>query len=238
MYSLYIANKNYSSWSLRPWILMQTLGIPFEERLVPFGRSANPHDFHTFSPSGKVPCLHDGAVVVWDSLAIVEYLAERHAGVWPGDPLARAFARSAAAEMHSGFAALRQVCGMSCGVRVRLHRIDAPLQRDLARLQQLWQEGLTRFGGPYLAGAAFSAADAFYAPVAFRIQSYRPPLGPAAEAYAERLLALPGMQSWYAAALAETWRDEEHDRETLAAGTVTEDLRRSAARQAGPAQNP
>ncbi len=230
MYTLYIANKNYSSWSLRPWVLMQTLGIPFEERLVPFGEGGRPHDFLKFSPSGKVPCLHDGTTVVWDSLAIAEYLAERHPAVWPDNPPARAFARSAAAEMHSGFGALRQVCSMNCGLRVRLHRIDPPLRGDLARLEQLWQDGFARFGGPYLAGAQFSAADAFYAPVAFRIQTYRPPLAPAALAYAECLLALPAMKSWYAAALEETWRDEAHERETLAVGTVSEDLRRPAAR--------
>lgn len=229
MYTLYIANKNYSSWSLRPWVLMRTLAIAFEERLVPFGEGADRHDFHTFSPSGKVPCLHQDGTVVWDSLAIVEYLAERHAGVWPGDPRTRAFARSAAAEMHSSFGALRQSCSMTCGLRVRLHRITAELQRDLARLQELWQEGLGRFGGPYLAGAEFTAVDAFYAPVAFRIQTYQPPLAPPALDYAQRLLALPAMQSWYAAALAERWRDAEHDRETLAVGTVTEDLRHPAA---------
>ena len=225
MYTLYIANKNYSSWSLRPWVLMQTLGIPFEERLAPFGAAGNPHDFRTFSPNGKVPCLHDGATVVWDSLAIVEYLAERHTGVWPSDPTARAFARSGAAEMHSGFGALRQTCSMTCGLRVRLHRIAPALRADLERLQDLWQEGLERFGGPFLAGNAFSAADAFYAPVAFRIQTYRLPLAPAALAYAERLLGLPAMRNWYAAALAEPWRDAAHDGETLAVGTILEDLR-------------
>ena len=225
MYILYIANKNYSSWSLRPWVLLHTLGIPFEERLAPFGTAGSPHDFRTFSPNGKVPCLHDGATVVWDSLAILEYLAERHTGVWPSDPTARAFARSAAAEMHSGFGALRQTCSMTCGLRVRLQHIAPALRADLERLQDLWQEGLERFGGPFLAGNAFSAADAFYAPVAFRIQTYRLPLAPAALAYAERLLGLPAMRSWYAAALGESWRDEAHDSETLAVGTVLEDLR-------------
>lgn len=228
MVTLYIANKNYSSWSLRPWVLMRTLGIAFEEQLVPFGEGDAAHDFRAFSPNGKVPCLHDGATVVWESLAIIEYLAERHAGVWPADPLARAFARSAAAEMHAGFGALRQICSMTCALRVRLHRIEPQLRADLERLQELWQEGFTRFGGPFLAGSEFSAADAFFAPVAFRIQTYRPPLTPAALAYAERLLALPQMRSWYAAALVEPWRDEAHERETLAVGTVTQDLRRSA----------
>src|SRR5690349_9794152 len=117
MYTLYIANKNYSSWSLRPWLLMRQLGIPFEERLVPFGHGAG--GFRTFSPTGKVPCLVDGDTVVWDSLSIVEYLADRHPGVWPAEPKARAWARSAAAEMHSGFAALRERCTMNLGIRVR-----------------------------------------------------------------------------------------------------------------------
>ncbi len=228
MYVLYIANKNYSSWSLRPWVLMEVLGIPFEERLVPFGDGANPHDFRKFAPNGKVPCLHDGSTVVWDSLAIVEYLAERHPGVWPEDAAARAFARSAAAEMHSGYGALRQICGMTCGLRVRLHEIDAGLQGDLRRLQELWRVGLSRFGGPYLAGPKFSAVDAFFAPVAFRIQTYGLQLGQPAMDYAARLLALPAMQKWYEAALTETWRDTGHERETLAVGTVIEDLRAPA----------
>ena len=228
MYALYIANKNYSSWSLRPWVLMEALGIPFEERLVPFGHGPHGHDFRSFSPSGKVPCLHDGATVVWDSLAIVEYLAEHHAGVWPSGKTERAFARSAAAEMHSGYTTLRRTCGMTCGLRVRLHRIDADLQGDLHRLQALWQDGLSRFGGPFLAGASFGAVDAFFAPVAFRIQTYGLELGRPAMDYAARLLGLPAMQRWYEAALAETWRDAEHDREASAAGTVLADLRRAA----------
>jgi glutathione S-transferase len=227
MYTLYIANRNYSSWSLRPWLLLRTLGISFDERLVPFGTAAQPHDFRRFSPNGKVPCLHDGSTVVWDSLAILEYLAERHAGVWPEDSIARAFARSAAAEMHSGFGALRQICGMNCGLRVRLHRIDGALGADLDRMQALWQEGLRRFGGPYLAGAGFGGADAFFAPVAFRIQTYELPLAPVALEYSRRLLELPAMRRWYEAALAEPWRDEVHEQEARAAGAVTQDLRRA-----------
>lgn len=225
MYVLFIANKNYSSWSLRPWVLMKALGIPFEERLVPFGQGSNGHDFRKFAPNGKVPCLHDGVTVVWDSLAIVEYLAERHAGIWPSDAGARAFARSAVAEMHSGYADLRQNCSMTCGLRVRLNRIDAGLRGDLKRLEEVWQEGLSRFGGPFLAGSKFGAVDAFFAPVAFRIQTYGLELGKPAMDYSARLLALPAMQRWYEAGLAETWRDDTHERETLAVGTVLEDLR-------------
>jgi glutathione S-transferase len=174
MYTLHVANKNYSSWSLRPWVLLSELGIPFEERLSPFlpGSGSSWADFRAFSPTGRVPCLHDGDEVVWDSLAIAEYLAERHAGVWPPDARARAWARCAAAEMHAGFATLRNDCTMNCGVRVRLHGVSASLQKDLARLGELWNEGLQRFGGPFLAGRSFGAVDAFYAPVAFRIQTY------------------------------------------------------------------
>ncbi len=215
---LHIANKNYSSWSLRPWVLMRALGIPFEERLTPFGAG-----FGGFSPTGQVPCLHDGEVVVWDSLAIVEYLAERHPGVWPADPAARAWARSAAAEMHSGFRELRSRCSMCCGVRMAIDTEVPALRKDLARIDALWAEGQRRFGGPFLAGATFTAVDAFFAPVAFRMQTYGLPL--AERAYAERLLALPAMREWYAAALAEPFRDEPHDREIFASGRLLEDLR-------------
>lgn len=138
-----------------------------------------------------------------------------------------AWARSAAAEMHSGFPALRNTCGMNCGIRVKLHAIDAALARELARLEALWGDGLARFGGPYLTGARFCAVDAFFAPVAFRVQTYDPPLGPDARRYAAALLALPAMSDWYSAALRETWRDAEHEDEARAAGTWTADLRNS-----------
>ena len=221
---LYIANKNYSSWSLRPWVLLRELGVAFEEKLIPFEGAP----FIGFSPSGKVPCLVDGAVTVWDSLAITEYLAEAHPVVWPADTAARAYARCAAAEMHSGFMALRTQCGMNCGLRVKLHRVDAALHADLARLDALWNDGFKRFGGPFLAGARFTAADAFYVPVAFRIQTYAPPLSDAANAYAQRLLALPPVREWYTAALAETWRHAGHEDEVAQWGTITADLRAEA----------
>ncbi|HET7612162.1 MAG TPA: glutathione S-transferase family protein [Rhodanobacteraceae bacterium] len=225
MYTLYVANKNYSSWSLRPWVLLRERGIAFKEELVRFETGSSWKAFRKFSPSGKVPCLVDGGTVVWDSLAIAEYVAESNPGAWPADREARAFARSAAAEMHSGFPALREQCTMNCGIRVQLRRIDDALSRDLARVNELWNEGLRRFGGPFLAGAEFTAADAFYAPVAFRIQTYSPPLDAAANAYAQRLLALPSMRDWYASALAETWRDAAHEAEVANWGTITEDLR-------------
>ena len=221
MPTLYIANKNYSSWSLVPWVLLRQLAIPFEEKLVPF--HATP--FTAFSPSGKVPCLVDGALTVWDSAAIIEYLADTHANIWPADKAARAFARCVAAEMHSGFMPLRNQCGMNCGLRVKLHRVDAALARDLARLDALVADGLARFGGPFLAGAAFSAVDAMYAPVAFRLNTFAPPVAAATRDYFQRVLALPAMQAWYRAALAETWRDAGHDAEAAERGAVTEDLR-------------
>jgi glutathione S-transferase len=225
MYQLYIANKNYSSWSLRPWVLMRGLGIPFEEQLSVFEDGSNWERFRMFSPNGRVPCLHDGDTVVWDSLAIAEYLAERHAGVWPDDPAPRAWARCAAAEMHSGFGELRAQCSMSCGQRVELRELGAGLMADITRVDELWSEGIVRFGGPYLAGARFGAVDAFYAPVVFRVQSYELPLGESARAYADLMLALPAMREWYDAALAETWRDPSHERDVRAVGTVRADYR-------------
>lgn len=225
MPTLYIANKNYSSWSLRPWVLMKHLGLPFDEQLMVFGEGSNWDAFRAFSPSGRVPCLRDGDTTVWDSLAITEYLAERHVGVWPSDGDARTWARCAAAEMHSGFGTLRNECGMSCGIRVRLHAVGPALKADIARINELWNQGLSRFGGPFLAGRAFTAVDAFYAPVVFRIQTYGLPMEGAAATYVRHMLAQPAMREWYAAALAERWRDHAHEAETLQYGELTEDLR-------------
>ncbi|MCZ8317993.1 MAG: glutathione S-transferase family protein [Lysobacteraceae bacterium] len=224
---LHIANKNYSSWSLRPWLVLVERGRPFEEVMHPFAVD-NHATFSVFSPTGRVPCLHDGDRVVWDSLAIAEYLAERDPGAWPADRDARAFARCAAAEMHSGFGELRRQCSMNVGLRVRLHAIDAGLRADLDRLDALWQEGLRRYGGPFLAGEHFSIADAFFAPVAFRVQTYGLPLPDASLAYAARLRDLPGCRRWEREALAEPWRDPPHDAAILAFGTVTADLRAPA----------
>jgi glutathione S-transferase len=232
VYELIIANKNYSSWSLRPWVLLKSQQIPFKETLIKFGEDFDDPAFRALSPTGRVPVLIDGSIHVWDSLAIIEYLAERHSGVWPGDPVARAWARSAAAEMHSGFAVLRERCSMSCGIRVQLADVPEALTQDLQRIESLWAEGLARFGGPFLAGEGFTAVDAFYAPVVFRIQSYGLTPGPAASAYVATMLAYPAMRDWYDAALAETMRDEAHEVSLRAAGAWTEDLR--ALPQAAP----
>jgi glutathione S-transferase len=225
MYDLYIANKNYSSWSLRPWALMRELGIEFREHLLFFGQESSWAGFRKISPSGKVPCLVNGDIAVWDSIAIVEYLAERHDGVWPVRPEARAWARSAAAEMHSGFGELRNRCSMSCGIRVRLNEYPDALGRDVARVSELWTDGLHRFGGPFLAGKTFTAVDAFYAPVAFRIQTYGLTLDPAAVAYTDRLLGTRALREWYADALKETIRDLPHEDDVAQVGRVLEDLR-------------
>ena len=229
MYTLHIANKNYSSWSLRSWVLMKTLRIEFEERVHRFPEDGPSYmEFRDFSPSGLVPVLEDGSWVAWDSLGITEYLAERHHGVWRGQRHARDWSKSAVSEMHGGFTTLRGTCGMNVGIRARLREISPLLQRDLDRLDELWNDGLLRFGGPFLAGEEFTAVDAFYCPVAFRIQTYGLELSGNAMAYAQRLLALPAMKDWYAAGIAETWREPIHEAETAGAHELTADYRAKA----------
>ncbi len=225
MYTLHIANKNYSSWSLRPWLLMRVLDIPFDEALHIFGREEDWDAYRQTNPSGLVPALSRGGALVWDSLAIVEYLAEHHAGVWPSDAERRCWARCAASEMHSGFFELRNVCSMNCGLRVSLSRVSPALSRDLTRLDALWQDGLERFGGPFLAGDSFTAVDAFFAPVVFRVQTFGLKLSPACSAYVDRMLELDAMQDWYQQALAEPFRDEPHDAEIAGVGEIIADLR-------------
>ena len=204
---------------------MSQLGIAFEEKLVPFRGVTNAEAFSKFAPNSKVPCLHDDQRVIWDSLAICEYLAEQHAGVWPKDKDARAWARCASAEMHSGFNGLRTVCGMTVGVRFALHEKSAELVADVNRIDELFNEGIDKFGGPFLAGSEFSAVDAFFAPVVFRCRSFDLPLSPKALAYCERILGLNAMVKWEQEALAEPWRDADHEEEMLQYGEVTADYR-------------
>ena len=204
MYTLYIGNKNHSTWSLRPWVLMKTAGITFREQRIALYESDSPARIRVFSPSGKVPCLHDGAdVIVWDSLAIAEYLAERHPGLWPRDDKARAWARSATAEMHSGFADLRREFDMNLRVSKKLNP-SPPVAKEIARIEALWSEGRERFGGTgdFLCGE-FGIVDAFFCPVAFRFAIYHHELGGIGAAYQRTLLALPAMRDWAADAARE-----------------------------------
>lgn len=226
-YTLITANRNYSSWSLRPWVLMKALGIAFDDRIEPFTADSNHAAFRAFSPTGQVPCLlHDGETI-WDSLGIALYLADRHDGVWPVDPAARAWAMCVVTEMHGGYSALRNDCTMNVGVRATPHAISAALSRDVTRLSELFAEGLSRFGGPFLAGDRFTAVDAFYAPVAYRVRTYGLDVGAAGAAWVDMILALPAMQQWEAEALAESWREVGHEAELAACGTVTADYRQA-----------
>ena len=234
MYTLYIGNKNYSSWSLRPWLLMTQLGIAFEERLQQFEDHGSYQKFRSFSPTGLLPCLVDKSLIddssgseqtVWESLGITEYLAEAHPQVWPEEVGARAWARSAAAEMHAGFSALRNECPMNVGLRIDLNELTAALKHDTDRLVELWEQGLRNFGGPFLAGDRFTAVDAFFAPVAYRIQTYGLPISTTCAVYVEQILNLAGMQVWTEAGLTETFREADHEIEFLALGTITADFR-------------
>ncbi len=226
-YTLITANRNYSSWSLRPWLLMKALGLAFEDRLEPFTADSNYAAFRAFSPTGQVPVLlHEGRTI-HDSLGITLYLADRHAGVWPLDADARAWAMCAACEMHSGFAALRRDCTMNVGVRVVPRPMSAALVADVARIRELFESGVTRFGGPWLAGSDFTAADAFFAPVAWRIRTYGLDVGVVAQRWVDHVIAHPAMQQWEAEALAEQWREESHEAELRSCGAIIADFRAS-----------
>jgi glutathione S-transferase len=213
MLKLYIGNKNYSSWSMRPWVLLRQAGIPFEEVMVRFDAfdpgSAFKRTMNAVTPVGKVPVLEDDGFAVWDTLAIAEYLAEKFPDkqLWPADARARARARSVCAEMHSGFAGLRSACTMN--IEAHLPEIgaialrDKPAVRaDLDRLVAMWTELLAASGGPMLFGG-FSIADAYYAPVATRIRTYALPVPQVISAYIDRVLVLPGVKAWMDDALAE-----------------------------------
>lgn len=209
---LVIGNKNYSSWSMRPWVLMKQLDIPFEEeklRLDFTQGSAFRIRLGEISPVGKVPVLLDGELAIWDTLAITEYLAEKFPGVavWPRDTKARARARSLCAEMHSGFGSLRSKCPMNIeaslpAVGMQLMAECDGVSRDLARITAMWSEALQDSGGPYLFGE-FSAVDAFYAPVVARLRSYALPVPLPVADYMARVWSAPGVAAWVAGALAE-----------------------------------
>src|SRR4051795_4099939 len=225
MLTLVIGNKCHSSWSLRPWILMKQLGIPFAEVLIPFSDPMHSPEWKAkvrrYSPGGKVPGLVDGDVAVWESLAILEYLADTHPdlAIWPRDRAARAIARSISAEMHSGFSALRSACPMNLGKKYATRDRGPALQKDVARIGEIWRTARERFGagGPFLFGA-FGAADAMYAPVVTRFDTYAIPVDPACRAYMDAVLGTSAFQEWRAAALAETWivPEDEVDEEPVA----------------------
>ncbi len=204
-YTLVIGNKAYSSWSMRPWLLMKQAGLAFDEVRIPLCQEGHDRKIREYSPAGRVPVLVDGAVTVWDSLAICEYLAERHAekNLWPAAAAARAHARAVSAEMHAGFAALRSNMGMNVRRSFPGVGMTPEVAKDIARIEQLWDDCLQRYGGPFLFGA-FGIADAMYAPVATRFRTYAVGLSAVAQRYADMVLALPAVAEWYAAAHAET----------------------------------
>jgi glutathione S-transferase len=223
MYQLYIANKNYSSWSLRPWLLMTTLTIPFQEKSVYFTESSW-NAFRIFSPSGKVPCLVTEHMTVWDSLAITEFIAESYPQVWPSNVRARAWARSACAEMHAGFQTLRNICPMNCSIFVQLDQIDEGLQKDIDRIDELWNQALQQFGGNFLTGNQFTAVDAFFAPVVLRIRTYGLQLSDAAMAYCGLIEDLPALGAWVKSAQLEP-PEATHETACVQYGKLTHDFR-------------
>ena len=205
---LVIGNKNYSSWSMRPWLALRANDIAFEEVFIPlYTGEADKQRILDVTPSGKVPALVDGDITIWDSLAIIEYAAERfpQARLWPEDRAARAHARSISAEMHSGFAALRNECGMNLHRPVGAIELSADARANIARIQQIWIECRERFGGsgPFLFGA-FGGADAMFAPVVHRFRTYAIEIEPGARDYMAAMMALPAFQEWTRAGLAET----------------------------------
>ncbi|TCH64564.1 glutathione S-transferase family protein [Acinetobacter sp. ANC 4862] len=211
MYQLYIANKNYSSWSMRPWLLLKAFNVPFEEIIIPFPSERNTGPFKqdvlAINPNGKVPVLLDDGLMLWDSLAICEYLAEQHPdqALWPQDVKQRARARCITAEMHSGFASLRNACGMNIRAHLaevgkRLWQDNAELRQEVARIEQIWSERPN--GNGFLCGE-FSIADGFYAPVVTRLMTYALPVSEYTRKYMQIMLQHPAMQAWIDGALQE-----------------------------------
>jgi glutathione S-transferase len=205
---LVIGNKNYSSWSMRPWLALRASNIAFEEIFIPlYTGDADKKRILSFTHSGKVPALIDGDVTIWDSLAIIEYLAERfpQARLWPEERADRAHARSISAEMHSGFAALRNECGMNLHRPVGAIALSADARADIARVQQIWNECRERHGksGPFLFGS-FGGADAMFAPVVHRFRTYEIAVAPQVRRYMDAMMSLPAFAEWTSAGLAET----------------------------------
>jgi glutathione S-transferase len=223
--NLYIGNKVYSSWSLRPWIVMKAKDIAFQETLVELRAHDTPERIKKFSPSGKVPCLVDGDVTVWESLAIMEYLAEKFPdkSIWPKDAKARAHARAISSEMHAGFQPLRQACPMAITQRFQSKPLPADVATNVARITAIWNEARAKFGaaaqGPFLYGD-FSAADGMYAPVISRFYTYGIKVDAVCQVYMDAMRAHPAYQAWVAEAAAEPWVLAQNEGET-----IIEDLR-------------
>ena len=206
--TLIIGNKNYSSWSMRPWIAMKVAGIAFEEKVIPLYEPGSREQILQYSPAGKVPVLIDGDQRVWESLAILEYLAEKFPNVklWPADPRARSHARIVATEMHAGFQALRKNCPMNLWLPVKSRPLPDDVIENVRRIEVMWNDCRTRFGqgGPFLFGN-FGAADAMYAPIVSRLHTYGASVDAVTRSYMDAVMALPAWSEWRAAALRETW---------------------------------
>ncbi|QBR70000.1 glutathione S-transferase [Beijerinckiaceae bacterium] len=212
--TLLIANKTYSSWSFRPWILMRHFGIPFEEVVIPLAQETTRAEISRFSPSGKCPALRDGEILVWDSLAIIEYVAELNPqlAIWPSERAARAQARSLSAEMHSGFAAMRSLLPMNMRRPVHKCALSPEASADISRIEQAFAQARKQFGqaGPFLFGQ-FSAADAMFAPIVNRLHVYDVEVTPVTKDYMEAMSVLPAYQDWRAQAQAEAWSIEKYE---------------------------
>ena len=205
---LVIGNKNYSSWSLRPWIAMKQIGLTFDEAVIPMAMPSTKAEMLKYAPTGLVPVLIDGEALVFETIAILEYLNDKYpeAHLWPKDLAARAHARSIAAEMHGGFAALRRDCPMNIRRPVRKHIVSPEAAKQAERIDALWSDARTRFGqgGPFLFGH-FTNADAMYAPVINRFHTYDLPRSKTSQAYMDAMMALPAWKEWEAASRAESW---------------------------------
>ena len=210
---LIIGNKNYSSWSMRPWVLAQHFKIPVQEIVIPLFQPGSKEKILKYSPSGKVPVLKNGKVIVWESLAICEYLAEKFPkkNLWPKDRAARAAARAVSSEMHAGFMNLRKACPMNVRAKKPLPEVPPDVQKDAERIQRLWEDCRKRFGkgGDFLFGK-FSIADAMFAPVVWRFRTYGIPYAGVSEKYIRAMLALPAMKEWEKATIAEPYVIDHH----------------------------
>ncbi len=214
MFDLILANKAYSSWSFRPWILLAHFKIPFRDRVIPLDLPDTRKKILKYSPTGKVPALVDGKVTVWESLAIMEYVAETYPdrAIWPKPKAARAHARALSSEMHAGFMALRQACPMNMRRPPKAIDLSDAVKADVARIEAVWAQARKTFGkgGPFLYGR-FSAADAMFAPVVNRLHVYAIPVKPATRAYMDAMMALPAWKAWVHDAEAETWRIAKYE---------------------------